>query len=215
MHLQAHAGLGWLIGASAPGADRRLRNWCVAAAVLPDVDGVTYLFGPEAFGRWHHTVGHNVFAGVLCVLAAAWHVRGNRLYAGFLTAIAFLSHLVTDQVFTEWPVYPLWPFSYHPLPLDNRYALGHPINTWIVIGSLVIIPLIALWRKVTPLDVLSPSLDRAVINTFRAKTLACATCAAPCGNRCEKCEAPLCGRHARIDRRLRLVCSACGRPPAS
>jgi len=48
VHLEAHAGLGWAVGVLAPGSDRRLRNCCVAAAVLPDVDAVAYLWGPEA-----------------------------------------------------------------------------------------------------------------------------------------------------------------------
>ena len=70
MHLEAHAGLGWAIGVLAPGSDRRLRNWCVSAAVLPDVDALTYVLGDVAYGRWHHTFGHNVFLGALFALGS-------------------------------------------------------------------------------------------------------------------------------------------------
>ena len=38
MHFEAHAGLGWTIGTLAGAGERRLRNWCVAAAVAPDLN---------------------------------------------------------------------------------------------------------------------------------------------------------------------------------
>ena len=43
MYGQAHAGLGWVIGTLAPHSDRRLRVWCTAAAILPDIDALTAL----------------------------------------------------------------------------------------------------------------------------------------------------------------------------
>ena len=48
MHLEAHAGLGWAIGVLAPRSTPRLRGWCLFAAVIPDIDVVSFLFGPEA-----------------------------------------------------------------------------------------------------------------------------------------------------------------------
>ena len=52
MHLEAHAALGWMIGNTMENS-RRIRNWCVTAAILPDIDAIPYVFGPEAYGRWH------------------------------------------------------------------------------------------------------------------------------------------------------------------
>src|SRR5262245_39279065 len=86
MHLQAHAALGWMIGAAVPGADRRLRAWCTVAAVLPDIDGLTYAFGPLFYSHWHHTFGHNVFLGFAAVAIAALHHR-RRVVAALLVAI--------------------------------------------------------------------------------------------------------------------------------
>ena len=60
MHLEPHAALGWAIG-NLGGADRQLRRYCVLGAILPDIDALSYIFGPQAYGRWHHTFGHNVF----------------------------------------------------------------------------------------------------------------------------------------------------------
>ena len=36
MHLEPHAALGWSIGVVGS-ADRKLRNWCVVGAILPDI----------------------------------------------------------------------------------------------------------------------------------------------------------------------------------
>ncbi len=35
------------------------------ASLAPDVDGLGLLFGPEAYGRYHHRLTHNVLFGVL------------------------------------------------------------------------------------------------------------------------------------------------------
>jgi len=64
MHLEPHAALGWAIG-NLGRADRKLRNWCVLGAILPDIDAFPYVFGAQYYGRWHHTFGHNVFSGGL------------------------------------------------------------------------------------------------------------------------------------------------------
>jgi hypothetical protein len=97
VHLEAHAGLGWLVGVATPASDHRLRNWCLAASVLPDVDAVTYLWGPEAYGRYHHTFGHNVFLGAALAGLAGWHHRdrpvARRALAGALVALCFALHL--------------------------------------------------------------------------------------------------------------------------
>jgi len=106
MYGQTHAGLGWVIGVVPRATDRRLRIWCVAAALLPDVDAGAMLFGRDAYVRWHHKPGHNVFLGILCVLAAAVHFRSRpwreRCLAVLLVAVCFASHLLTDMKLSGW-----------------------------------------------------------------------------------------------------------------
>ena len=106
---QTHAALGWVVGTVAPGSDRRLRAWCTAAAILPDVDALAMLAGKEYYDRFHHTFGHNVFTGALCVAAAAWHFRG-RWTSTALVAACFASHLLTDMKLSGWELHLLWPF---------------------------------------------------------------------------------------------------------
>lgn len=57
MYGQTHAGLGWVIGVLPSASDRRLRAWCVAAALLPDLDAGAMIFGMDAYVRRHHKPG--------------------------------------------------------------------------------------------------------------------------------------------------------------
>lgn len=86
MHFEPHAALGWAIG-NVGGVDRQLRKWCVVGAILPDIDAAPYVFGPEAYGHWHHTFGHNVFLWILFSGWVTWKCRSMR--ALVLSFLAF------------------------------------------------------------------------------------------------------------------------------
>jgi len=86
MHLECHAALGWLI-ANAGGGERPVRNYVVISAILPDIDALPYLFGPDYYAVYHHTFGHNIF---LWLLWSAWGVkRFHSRRAGLLGLMAF------------------------------------------------------------------------------------------------------------------------------
>jgi hypothetical protein len=217
--VEAHAGLGWLIGAGAPGSERGLRAWCVAAAVLPDVDAIAYLFGPVAYGRYHHTFGHNVFLGLAVVAAAS--LSGPALQArqqivrGLLVALAFGAHLVADMKLSAYAVYLFWPLSHRGFEFTPNLGLASPVNTWLVAASAVVTLLIAFWKGVTPLELLSPHLDARVRRALSPRQLRCATCGAACSDRCDGCGTAVCSREGVIDRRFRLACPACAAAAAT
>src|SRR5688572_26325285 len=98
MHLECHAVLGWAIanlGAGGTGdQERRIRNYTVVSAILPDIDAAPYLFGAYYYGLYHHTFGHNVFLWALWSLWGVWRFKSWR--AGLLGFVAFGSHLLTD-----------------------------------------------------------------------------------------------------------------------
>ena len=213
MYGQTHAGLGWVMGLLPPSSDRRLRAWCVAAAVLPDIDAGAMLFGIDAYARWHHKPGHNIFLGMLCGAAAFVHFQARplrqRLMATGLVALAFASHLLTDMKLSGWEVYLLWPFSERGYGFQPILALGHPINAWLA-GIFMTLPwLLAFWKPVTPLELISPRLDRIFLNAFRRKPWACSVCGSSCNTRCDRCEKPACMKHARINWRFQVACPAC------
>ncbi len=103
----------------------------MAAALAPDVDGLSVIFGTDAYVRYHRTFGHGALPAVVLGVAAAALVlafmpqRFRRLAPGdpdagriglswqglaFAGAIGALSHLVADSLY-PWPVPFAWPFS--------------------------------------------------------------------------------------------------------
>ena len=213
MYGQTHAGLGWVLGMLPPSSDRRLRAWCTLAAVIPDFDAGAMLLGMDAYVRLHHKPGHNVFFCTLFILAAYpfFHRRPlkERTVAMALITLAIASHILTDMKLSGWEVYLFWPFSERGYGFQPILALGHPINLWMA-GIFMTLPwLLALWKPVTPLELISPRLDRIFLNAFRKKPLGCAVCGASCNNQCDSCQKPACMKHARINWKFQIACPAC------
>ncbi len=207
MHFEAHAGLGWALGVLAPGSDRRLRAWVTLAAVLPDIDAAAYFWGDVAYTNYHHTFGHNVFLGALVAGAAAAH-HPRRILAGAVTALSFGLHLVTDMKLSAYPVALFWPRSDRWYEFTPNLGLASPINTWLVYAGIALAVVLAFVKKVSPLDLVSPRLDRIVLGFFRAKTLTC-KCGRRCNEVCDGCAAPVCLRCGHVSLRFLVHCPDC------
>jgi membrane-bound metal-dependent hydrolase YbcI (DUF457 family) len=212
VHLEPHAALGWAIG-NVGGADRDLRKWCVIGAVLPDIDAAPYLFGAEAYARWHHTFGHNVFFWALFVGYVTYRFRSLRAF--LLSFLSFGSHLLTDAKLSGWDLYLFWPLSHEGYRFPRSFGLEAPINTQLVYYSFVAIALLALIYRRTPIDLFSPKLDQLLISTFRKKTSTCAMCGKSCNQTCSECQRPVCFRHASVTKGISVLCSDCSRNQAT
>jgi membrane-bound metal-dependent hydrolase YbcI (DUF457 family) len=217
MHLEAHAGLGWTLGVLAPGSDRRLRAWSLAASVLPDADAVSYLFGDVAYGRYHHTFGHNLIVGMALTAAAAAAFRATplrrRAVAVVIVALSFGLHLLADAKLSMYEIFLFWPLSRRGFIFDDSVALAAPVNTWLAWAGLATLPLFAWLRRVTPLEIVSPALDRVLLSVFQRRRLRCAVCERSCGIRCESCGRPICLRHGRLGPGFRVACPTCCAKP--
>lgn len=216
MLAETHGSIGWLIGLFSPATDRRLRNWCALAATIPDIDALTYLGGQAFYEHWHRTFGHNAFLG-LFVTAMAVRAHGDRPPArraivAAAVALSFASHLLADAAMTQYEVFLWWPLSRHGYLIDNAHEIGDALHTKIYYGMFVVLLLIAVWKKITPADIVSPRLDRLLINAFRARPHGCAVCAGSCNNACEPCGRPVCMRHAVISTYFEVRCPACAGP---
>jgi hypothetical protein len=213
MYPQAHAGLGWVIGVLSPTSDRKLRGWCTAAAILPDADAAAMLLGVDAYARWHHKPGHNIFLGLLCVAAATVHFRKDplrrMLTATTLVALCFAWHLLTDMKLSGWGVYLFWPFGERDYNFAPNWGLGHPLNTWLAYLFMTLPWLLAFWKPATPLELLSARLNQIFLNAFRPRTSSCACCGRPCNNVCDRCGNATCMKDGSIDLRFRIACRAC------
>jgi membrane-bound metal-dependent hydrolase YbcI (DUF457 family) len=206
MHLEPHFALGWTLG-NIGCADRELRKWCVIGAILPDLDAVPYVFGVEAYARWHHTFGHNVFLWALFAAYVTYRCRSLRAFV--LSFLAFGSHLLTDAKLSGWDLYLFWPLSREGFQFQTSVGLGAPINTYLVYYSFVGVILLALIYRRTPIELFSVKLDQFLISAFRKKTQTCTVCGAKCNQTCAQCQRPVCFTHATLAKPIRILCQGC------
>jgi len=135
------------------------------AASAADLDGLGILFGQEAYWRYHHVLGHNLFFGVFLSLSLTILARGR---AGvFLLFLGlFLLHLAMDFFGSGpgWPISYLWPVSSHPW--DNR-RWSWAFYSWQNISAAMALVIWTVWiaarKGRTPLEMVMPKLDRQLV----------------------------------------------------
>lgn len=169
MHVQTHILSGWCLGNLLPLSGRE-RLFCMLAAALPDLDGLSRAFGEEAYWDYHHVVGHNLAFGL--VLSAALTAFSTHRTLAFAAYVAlFHLHLVMDYYGSGpgWGIAYLWPFSQR----EARNPHAWPFYSWqnlstagvFVAWTFVLIPL----KGRTPLERVMPSLDRQLVDRIRRR----------------------------------------------
>ena len=200
--------LGWAIG-NFGGADRRLRNYCVVGAILPDIDAIPYIFGAKYYEHFHHTFGHNVFLGALFTFWVGWKCGTARAWT--LAALSFSSHLLTDAHFSGWNLYLFWPFSRKGYLFPNAVDLSHPSNIQAMYAGFALTVLLAFLYRRTPMDIFSPKLDQLFISFFRRKNNRCHACHRRSNQLCAVCGQPVCFRHGLVGPNWETLCASCAR----
>src|SRR4051812_18968004 len=96
MHVPTHIMAGWCIGNLFPLTPRE-RVACMAAAALPDLDGLTIVAGESAYQTYHHLLGHNLLFALVIATTLSAFSRGRRIAGVFLLYLALAhSHLLMD-----------------------------------------------------------------------------------------------------------------------
>ena len=182
----------------------------MVASVAPDVDGLSLLFGLDAYGTYHHLLAHNLLFGVVVTLASARWVGLRPLALIFL---AFLSHLVGDY-FGSGPGWGLWPY----LPFSDRFYLADFAwdivswqNTLITLVAMAITLWVAINKGRTPLEFVHAGLERAVVDTLQLRRVPapCDCCSTRASVRCQSCRRPICEAHVASRKNLRFFCRDC------
>ena len=166
MHVQTHILSGWCVGNLLPGFTPRERLLCMLAASLADLDGISRLFGEEAYWDYHHKLGHCLAYGLLLCGALTIFARPPRRVLAFVVCLAlFHLHLVMDYYGSGpgWGIAYLWPFSQR----EWRNADAWPFFSWQNIVAFVVLLVWTLWiarRQLrTPLEAMMPNLDRRFV----------------------------------------------------
>jgi membrane-bound metal-dependent hydrolase YbcI (DUF457 family) len=209
MQIFAHAGVGWILAETGRG-DRRLRQVVFLSSLLPDVDGLSLLFGLAAYGTYHDRITHSIPFSILVSAIGVALCRRFRLRVVVLTQIAFLSHVLGDYFLSGWPIALWFPFDRTETVSEHALWLGHPVNHFLNLLAVAIMVWMG-WRfKRTPFEVLSVGLDRRICNLlFQAKTLPCSVCGRLTNELCAHCGKAVCVHHAPLSFRLAVTCSKC------
>ena len=186
------------------------------AGVGPDLDGLSLLAGGDAFHRYHHILFHNVGA-LLGVLVISTAFLWRRPRALLLVGFAFGMHVVEDFVTVGWDQLPWQPFN------ASVVNLSHTLPNWMVQGvfqvtAMVFILAMTVWIYVrhhrTPLEIISPALDRLIVNyaalPWRNR---CPVCSHRAHFRCDQCGRAFCASHAKVGGRLDIHCAGCSEKP--
>jgi membrane-bound metal-dependent hydrolase YbcI (DUF457 family) len=167
MHVQTHILSGWCLGNLFPQFAPRDRLAFMLAASLADVDGLSILFGQEAYWDFHHKFGHNLAFGiVLCATLAAFTTRRLRAFA--VCFGLFHLHLLMDYYGSGpgWGIPYLWPFS----AVEWRSADAWAFYSWQNLTAFAAVFAWTLWiaRRIgrTPLEALMPGLDRQLVRVL-------------------------------------------------
>ena len=165
MHIQTHVMSGFCVGDLVP-LSAKERFFCMLAASLPDLDGITYILGQNAYWETHHVYGHNllfalILSGIL-TLFSAHRIRCFLLYF-LLVHLHFAMDLLGSG--EGWTIPYFWPFHGMELSISawdfdswQNKAAGLVFLLW-CLG-------IAVFRKRTIFEWIMPGLDRQLAAYF-------------------------------------------------
>jgi membrane-bound metal-dependent hydrolase YbcI (DUF457 family) len=120
MDIIAHSLSGVLVGRIAmqeeTGKDRIFyMGISIAALIVPDVDAISYIKGPDAFAMIHQRFTHTIFSLLLLPPLLAWIVYLFNKRPGFIRIyLLFLIGMgihIAEDLIAHWPVQFFYPFS--------------------------------------------------------------------------------------------------------
>ena len=165
MHIPTHTLSGWVLANAVSKLDARGRLFCMIAASAADLDGIGFLFGEEAYWRFHHVVGHNVLVGVVSSALLGCFARRGRAITFLACVTCFHLHLLLDFYGSGigWQIHYLWPFD----PSGFKTDAAWPLMSWQNYASFVLLVIatgLIAWRKRrTPLELIAPRLNDKLI----------------------------------------------------
>lgn len=171
-----HALLGWAVAETRPDLTMRQRGAIVAAAVVPDLDGLGIVAEWATrdsahplywWSEYHHVLLHNLFAGIACAVL---------LRPALLSFVAFHTHILGDLIGARGPDDFQWPIAYlYPWRTDVQlvWAQQWRLNAWPNIAltiALLAMTFVLAWRRgYSPVGLFSKRGDEAFVRTLRQR----------------------------------------------
>jgi len=169
MHIPTHLMSGWC-AASVLDLTPRERFLCMAAATLPDLDGLGAVMGPDsdAFQNYHHLLCHNLLFVTIAAIGLAMISR-HRIKSFLLYVALGHVHLLMDYFGSGpgWGVAYFWPFSNVSYKTDLAWEFFSWQNTLAASALLAWVIVIAFRQRRTPVELITPDLDRRIVNLLR------------------------------------------------
>jgi len=168
MHLPTHILSGWC-AANLFRLSPRERLFCMIAATGADIDGISFLFGQNAYWHWHHVGAHNIFFAIL--MSALLAAFSNRRRTAFLLYLALAHlHLVMDYYGSGvgWPIFYLWPASDWKLKNPNAWEFLSWQNIVVLAGFIAWTIVITVRQRCTPFELIAPEVDQRILRWLGA-----------------------------------------------
>ena len=192
--------------------DRRERAAIALAAATCDLDGLSLFWGGDAYYRYHHILFHNLGSFLVFTIVAGLFFW-RKPWAWLLVAFSFGMHIVEDYFTVPWDMLPWRPFGNLAVNLD------HHLQAWIVqyvfqsvamVGVFAITVWIYTRYRRTPIEIVSPALDRLILNyAVLPWKNGCASCSARAHFTCDACGRVFCARHSKVDGHCGVRCQEC------
>jgi inner membrane protein len=159
MHPATHILAGWCFGNTLR-LTAKERALCIAASILPDIDGLGLFAGVETYQRYHHVLAHNLTFCTLATLATLWQTRCSIKAAAVFFALFHL-HLLMDLFGSGpgWGIAYLWPWSEHTVYSAHAWSFfGWQNYTAFLFFAVWTLIITRVYRR-TPVEFVAPRLD--------------------------------------------------------
>lgn len=166
MHIPTHILSGWIGGNLVPSFGARERFFCMLAAFVPDLDGLSLLGGWECYQDWHHVLMHNLLVALAGSGVMAFFSK-PRLTAFAVYFGLFHLHFLMDLLGSGEG----WGIDYwRPFSPKSYLSFGWDFCSWqnYLAAFLCIAASIGIvyWKKRTILEYPMPKLDRELTDFF-------------------------------------------------
>ena len=177
---QSHFLTSWII-ANREKQFRKCEYWLViGSGLFPDIDGFGYPFeyftrGTKCELNWYTQYHHLLLHGILgfAIVAAVSYLICRRTKIVSLCLFAFSLHLVCDLIGSggpeneNWPLILFWPISNVEFTVSWQWPLSSFYNTTIVFVFEIVMIVLLIRRKYSPISLISESWDKRVLGIFK------------------------------------------------